>query len=369
MNAFTMARRRLVQAAAALAVAPAGLTAAAPATPATSGSPQPVAALTSVLDAFDHYPLVALGEHHQLQEFHDFLTALIVHPDFPMAVNDVVVEFGNALYQEVADRFVVAGDPVANAELEPIWRNTIGGGVLWDAPVYGQFFRNLRAVNWRLPPEQRIRVLLGDPPVDFGALENGSDHDPVPTESDRDPFYAGVVERDVLAKGRKALLIAGGPHLRRGLSTNVNPNQANAATLIAEKHRDSLFAVDVLPLNPGWASDEVLQRLQTEFAEWPRPSFAVVAGTWLGAESMPHRAVDPASIYEQQVDAVLWLGPDDTLTASRADPTIYQCGDYAAELQRRGEVLSQIEGQPTDLISLGLQMAQDGPGWPGTRAK
>jgi hypothetical protein len=366
MEPFAVSRRGLLQATAALAVAPAGLSAAAPATPPAEVPLQPLAALRTILDAFDRYPLVALGEHHQLQEFHDVVTALVFHPEFPARVNDIVVEFGNALYQEVADRFVVGGELVANAELEPVWRNTIGGGVYWDAPVYGQFFRNVRAVNWMLPPEQRVRVLLGDPPVDFDALESGAGQDAVPTEDERDPFYAGVVEREVLAKGRKALLIAGGAHLRRGLHPTDNPSQSNAASLLAQQHPGALFAAEVLPLNPGWAPDDVRQRVQTECATWPRPSLAHLAGTWLGAQPMPYRALDPASNYEDQVDAVLWLGLDAELTASRADPAIYQCGDYAAELRQRGEVLSRIEGQTVDFVAEGLRLAEAGANWPGT---
>lgn len=362
MCSSTLSRRSLLRASAAVAAAPARL-AAAPATRTTPGALQPRDALPTLLDAFTTYSLVALGEHHYLQEFHDLLAALIFHPDLPGRVNDVVVEFGNALYQDVADRFVVAGEVVANTELEPVWRNTIGGGPLWDAPVYGHFFRNVRAVNWMLPPERRIRVLLGDPAIDFSTLQRDTPTTAIPTEGQRDPFYASVVEREVLAKGRKALLIAGYPHLRRGLHANDGPNQPNAATLLSQQHPGSLFAVDVLPLNPGWAADDVIHRTQTEFAAWPRPSIALVAGTWLGGQPMPNRAIDPNSVYQEQVDAVLWLGLDPSLTASRADPAIYRCGDYAAELHHRDEVLSQIEGQPVDFIADGLKLAQSGPGW------
>jgi hypothetical protein len=79
-------------------------------------------------------------------------------------LTDIVVEFGNALHQDIADRFILEGKPVADADLQKIWRHTIGGNVLWDAPVYAQFFRSVRAVNALRPPKQRLRVLLGDPP-------------------------------------------------------------------------------------------------------------------------------------------------------------------------------------------------------------
>src|SRR5262245_36978956 len=112
--------RRALLGTAALATLPVRLTTAASGTPVPDVPLQPLDPFRTVLDAFDRVPLVALGEHHQLQEFHDFLTALAFHPELPAKVNDVVVEFGNALYRDAADRFVVGGEPVANAELAPI---------------------------------------------------------------------------------------------------------------------------------------------------------------------------------------------------------------------------------------------------------
>jgi hypothetical protein len=109
--------------------------------------------------------LVGLCEAHLLQEEHDFFGALLRQRTLPSLINDIVVEFGNALYQPIADRFILGDEPVANAVLHQIWRNTTisGGNPGWDAPVYEQFFRTVRAVNWSLPPSRRIRVLLGDP--------------------------------------------------------------------------------------------------------------------------------------------------------------------------------------------------------------
>lgn len=78
-----------------------------------------------------------------------------------------------------------------------------------------------------------------------------------------------------------------------------------------------------------------------------------------------HLCHDPDATFEARVDAVLWLGPETTLTASQADPAIYQCGDYSTELQRRSEVLSQIGGYPggdPDFIAEGLALATAGPG-------
>src|SRR5712691_2973914 len=60
-------------------------------------------AVLSVLAAFDRYDLVALGEAHRNQNVHDFALSLIRSADFPMKVNDIVVEFGSARYQSMMD--------------------------------------------------------------------------------------------------------------------------------------------------------------------------------------------------------------------------------------------------------------------------
>jgi hypothetical protein len=325
-------------------------------------------AVPALLAALERYPLVALGEHHQLQEFHDLLGAVLCHPDLPAGLTDIVVEFGNARYQAIADRFIMHGEPVANANLQQIWRLTIGGDILWDAPVYAQFFRTVRAVNWMRPVARRIRVLLGDPPFDLARVHPATDAARTRAlASGRDAYVAALVEREVLAKGRRALLVAGYPHLRRGLYGNerwdTGPLHPNAATLLAQRHPGALFVAEALPLNPGWAPDTAVQRLQAATTAWPRPALARLTGTWLGAQPMPYRAIVADAVYSAQVDAVLYLNPDPLLTASRADPAIYHWGAYPAALRRLSEVLTRTQGQPVNLLTDGLHLAQLGPSY------
>jgi hypothetical protein len=60
--------------------------------------------------------LVAIAERHMLQEWHDVITALLFHPDLPATLTDIVVEFGCARYQDLADRFLPMDQPVARAD-------------------------------------------------------------------------------------------------------------------------------------------------------------------------------------------------------------------------------------------------------------
>ncbi len=332
------------------------------------GSPdstlKPTDAVDAVVNATATYPLVGLGEVHLNQQFHDFLGDLL--PKLPGRVNDIVVEFGNAHYQDVADRFILDLEPVTPDELAQIWRTAVGGLVLWDAPVYEQFFRSMRTLNATLPTAQRIRVLLGDPALDWAQIRSAADRDKIPTEADREPFFAQVVEREVLARGHHALLVIGGDHLRRGeyaspggFNPSPNARQPNVATLLSDAHPGSLYVIFPLSGRSPGAPD--VTKVEAAFADVPPPSITPVAGTWLADESVPYRLVDGASAqFGRQVDAVLWLGPERELTQSLPDAALYGSGPYADELRRRSAILSEISGQPVDLVALGLQLAAGG---------
>jgi hypothetical protein len=341
---------------------------------AAGAEPQPAPALPGILAALERYPLVALCEHHHLQEWHDVVTALLHHPLLPERITHIVVEFGNARYQELADRFVLDDRPVANAELEQIWRTAIGGITEWDAPVYAQFFRTVRAINWMLPASRRIRVLLGDSPIDWGRFHGPADADYVLAMlAQRDAHYAAVVEREVLGKGGSALLIAGNDHLLRGLHALGQPQAPNAGSVLAQRHPGALYVVDSLLVPPGPPADATAKRLAGILARWPRPALAALAGTWLGATTRRlaggwiNAGADLASSaaaarYERQADAVLYLGPGAALTASRAEPAIYQSGPYRAFLERISP-LAQRFGGPADEAAQALRQALAGPSY------
>jgi hypothetical protein len=126
--------------------------------------PCPVDAVPGVLAAFARAPLVALGEAHWLAEQAEFVARLIGHPGFPAVADDIVVEFGNARYQDLADAFT-GGEPVDGRALARVWQHAGGPGQAFTSPIYREFFHAVRGINASRPPGQRIRVLLGDPPI------------------------------------------------------------------------------------------------------------------------------------------------------------------------------------------------------------
>ena len=173
--------------------------------------PIPKPAVNYLVTAFERYPLVALSEWHGSPETMNFVRALIRHPQFAGKVGDIVVECGNARYQRVMDRYIMGGS-VAREELKQVWENTTQIRGIWSSPIYEEFFADVRAFNQKLPAAKRIRLLLGDPPIDWGSVISPADED---MNDWRDAHFAWVVEKQVIQRGRKALLFIGGAHISR----------------------------------------------------------------------------------------------------------------------------------------------------------
>jgi hypothetical protein len=322
--------------------------AAAPAGQARHGH-DPLSLTEAVLAALRTHPLVAISDAHQGQETHDLLMTLISDPRLPGKVNDIVVEFGDAFYQDLIDRFTLGDQPVNDADLRLVWRNTTNSPLATnDAPIYEQIFRRVRAVNWTLPPAKRIRVLLGDPPLDWSKITNASQ---IPLDQ-RDTYPASLVEQQVLAKDRRALLLYGGTHL---LHNNAQPTSSIVSLIEQHTGVRAHVILDLVPLQG--APGDVFTRL----AAYPRGTVIPAQDTWLGQTSagdvLPgFEELQPGGkptlvnlwcgvTLGQLVDAGLYLGQAADLTASQPNPAIFLDPVYWAELQRR----NTIHGNITDL--------------------
>ena len=319
----------------------------------------------TVLDAFRTHRLVGIGEVHHLQQHHDVLDTLLTDPRLPSVVDDIVVEFGNANYQDTMDRFI-AGLPVDSADLRLAWRNTTQSPEeTWDQPVYEQFFRTVRAANWALPPDRQMRVLLGDPPIDWAAIIAAGDLEAAIQQ--RDTYPASLVQQQVLAKGRQALLCYGMAHLFHPVpELHTSPN---LVSLIEQRTGERTYTIaDLVPLagDPGG--------LAARLTRYPRNAVIPATGTWLasfdaglfaqlqGGTRSSSRSRNSSTTAggssgqanplcgvpaESVIDDGLYLGQPGDLTASCWNPAIFLDPPYWAELQRR----NALEGEPVNLGS------------------
>jgi hypothetical protein len=297
---------------------------------------KPVDPVVAIIDAFRMHPLVAVADPHGNEQVHAFRLALIRDPRLADVVNDVVIEFGTARYQDVMDRFI-SGQDVPYSALRRVWEDTTQIEFDWDLPVYEEFFRAIRAVNATRVPGQRLRVVLGDPPMDWENIHSSTEYLARMSTLNRDEYAVDVIKREVLAKNRRALVVYGGQHLLR---KNALPNASDewARGLVAQLERPgiaSVFTIDPetrIPLTPG----------QSDITQWPKPSLALLKGTRLGQL----RFTAPAQRlvrFEEQFDAVVYLGEPGDMTTSNMGRARCEDAEY---MQMRLARLSLIKPPP-----------------------
>ena len=286
-------------------------------------TPAPAPAVLPVTDyivrAFRQYPLVALSEMHGNAESQALFTAVIRDPGFRELVADIVVEFGNGRHQDVVDRYL-AGENVSDHELSRVWSDTTQISGIFTLRMYEEMLRVVRDVNLTLAPERRLRVWLGDPPIDWEAVTSPADED---MNDWRDAFFARIVEDRVRQKGRRALLFIGGAHISR---TVIFPN--SLIHLLDARRPGETHVVSVLDM--GSVTPQVAARLR----QWPPGSATSVRGSWLGrldVEDIGFRF--SRSTVEQDIDAVALLSH--TPLTYAPPPPIDANSAYGAELERR----------------------------------
>jgi hypothetical protein len=286
-----------------------------------------------------------MPEAHGMKDVDDFILSLIRDPTFPKKVNDIEVECGNSLYQPVLDRYI-AGEDVAFTEVREVWRNTTQP-MCGRSGFFEQFFPLVRAINQKLPPAKRLRVLAGDPPINWDQVKTPEDGMKF---LDREPSIVSVMEKEVLSKHRKALMLFGTFHLMHGVDDS-------AVSTYEKIYPHRTFVISDLGIYD-------IDRPATSigpFASWPNPSLTLTKGTWLGALNLSNIFLPPIMIdrdckvhndfppelqkpMETFVDAFLYLGPQEFKLNEPMPADIALDVNYMTELQRR-ESLTGFPGE------------------------
>jgi hypothetical protein len=279
-------------------------------------------AIAGVIEAFRSHDVVALPDAHGNAESHAFRMALIRDRSFAETVDDIVIELGNALYQDIADRYV-RGDDVSLSDLRKIWQDTTVTTAGNNYVMAHELLDAVRAVNRSRKDSRVLRVLLGDPPIEWDRVKERADYQQY--FAFRQSHPAAVAITEVLARRRKALLMYGALHLqRRNIQANYNMNAVEVQTPVSLIEKATSSRVFVI-----WEVDT--ETLGPESKSWHWPALALVAGTAFGASDfatlVPKRLAEergtfasgkfvpiPAAEFRripiaEQVDAVLYLGP------------------------------------------------------------
>jgi len=303
-------------------------------------------ATTAITHAFDTQFTVMFGEAHANKQEYDFLRALVSSPQFADKVDDIVVEYGNSLYQKTVDRYI-AGEDVPMEDVQKAWRNTMALGPV--SPVYPSLYEAVRQVNRQRPGKHQIRILLGDPYINWDNVKSREDVGPYLAH--RDEFYASVVKEEVVAKHRRAFLIAGWPHFARPPAgpgyIEKEIRAAGATTFVI------LFGTNAV----GGYDD-----LDKRFDQWKRPALVPLKDNWVGdLPAMPVLSGGTAPAGHDPIklkgiaDALLYLGSRDILTMMLMSQADLEGTPYGREINRRLEILF---GQPPGAFPAQAEAAQ-----------
>jgi len=326
-------------------------------------------ALDGIFAAFETRPLVGLGDLHGLADEEAFYATVVRDPRFAATVGNVVAEFGASQHQNILDRYL-AGEDVPYGEISKVWRNTVA----WDPTVspigYETFFAQVRAVNLSLPADRRIRVWLSEPPIDWSAIQTEDAWQRIYDQRER--HAAQVIVREILNRGKKALVIYGTGHFFSfpWPSTMPVPPEANVTLpeIIERTHPDAFYLITPYA---GYEKPGCSAALEAEMKWSKEVLIAPVRGTPLeGALMRPEcmsqtlRGIDPLPPAEELArlqkrsyeidmgvagDALLYLGPAAELMGAPSDPTIWMDVDYNKELVRRIRVRG---GKPLSFADL-----------------
>jgi hypothetical protein len=308
---------------------------------AAAAPPAPVVspAADGIFAAFKTHPLVGLGELHGLAQELDFYVTLLRDPRFAAEVGNIVVEVGDAAQQAVIDRYV-NGEDVPYTELRKVWSDTVG----WYPTVtYAgsiNIYSTIREVNAKLPPDKRIKVWLGEPPIDWTVIKAKDDF--AALEKLRDSHPAELVTREILAKNKKALMIYGTGHF------GIYRNLLNLRSLLDTSHPGALFVISPYT---GYAQADCAARFEPHLKGWAAPSLVgpvkgstLEADIWregcnvftkppeLGGEAFEASGRNNLGLTS---DALLYLGPRKSLVFGPRALDIILDQEYRAEMNRR----------------------------------
>ena len=315
-------------------------------------SAAPVDPISAIIEAFRSHSLVTLTDPHGNVQVQTFLLSLVRDPRFPEAATDIVIETASARYQDAVDRFV-RGDDVERAVLRKAWEDhTVPNSLGIQAE---ELIRAVRTVNASLSEPRRLRVVAGDPPIDWDNITASGDHRRW-TEL-RDSYPADLIRRQVLDRGRRALVVYGQGHLqRRQIVANYDMSTWQSQTIVSLLERDTAARV----FNVWTLLDRNVELPET-VASWRVPSLAALRGTTLGARdfALYSRGLGDGTRFaprngrlvpvprdewrvmrmEEQFDALLYLGPPSSMTTITVPAAL--CAD-AEFVKRRLQRLARF---------------------------
>ncbi|MCY0965886.1 hypothetical protein [Parathalassolituus penaei] len=277
-----------------------------------------------IVSQYASTPLIAIGDVHGSDLPLRYVMNALTDDAVFNSTNDIVVEWGNARFQALADRYLLDGEDIPINELRSIWRDTLFF-MAWQYQVYEDFLVNLHELNQR--GDHKIRLVLAEPAFDWVLLDHAEWQTLVDS---REQHYADVIQQQVLAQHRQGLLLFGTFHNLRVPVTLVGDSQPTCmlvCLLEQQQTQSSVFSVFTHMNGKPLGSTPGLIDLQSN-ALGQKTLAEVTGGRTAAGESSQMNRV---------ADAYLYLGPDPrNATISKA---VTEDRDWQQEVMRRAQIV------------------------------
>jgi len=181
----------------------------------------------------------------------------------------------------------------------------------FESPIYAHFLATVREVNSQLSPAKRLRVLAGDSWIDWSRVTT---HEQWKSYQPNNRSFAYVIEKEVLDKGHRALVILGSGHVMKNTDSHLEAD----TTMLVERARPGSMYVVIMSVN-----EPPQTRLPTPPVLLPWPPVRLSDGQEIIAGAY--------------ADAILYLGP----APKPAPPNWAELQNepqYLMELNRRARI-------------------------------
>lgn len=277
--------------------------------------------------AFDKYDIVGIGESHGVEQVTDFYIELVRSDDFVKNVDVIVFEFGNSLYQEDLDDYILGISKDAT-KVKKLWReHTSSFLASGDRTGTIRFLEEVRKVN--MMSEHKVRVLAAEVPIEWSNIMTSEDL--FAFVGMREQFYGDLVISEILHKNKKAFLIMGSGHFNKS-----KPHKGamdNPITAILKASDKNLVLINTMTMD-GFPFSQLPKMENGELIETTHP---IVGNLKLGVPFIEDLSL------KVQTDALLYLG--ERMDLKYEVPMPFNDPVYEAERQRRRDLIQVNNGQ------------------------
>lgn len=297
-----------------------------------------------IIQTFQDHNIIALGEGgHGLLKSHELIRQMFDDPKIQELIDIVIVEFANTDYQEVLDQYIF-GEDVAINDLRQVWRESGQPGRLGELPIYFQLLKKIRKINKFLPENKKIRVLAGDPSINWKAIQTLEDWKNQIGYS-REKFPAELAIKYGVTQGKKILIIYSESHLTKITDNFFDPNYPSIISTIHQKHSGVVKTIGTI-YSELFLADPRLKNLPiNSIIDLQEDELGNVSGAHFFQGSLYKDGKEVRSFEKYKTkelfDALLYVGQFDALKRCPMPEPDFD-PEYLTELNRRRKIVGMM---------------------------